>query len=143
VVRRSAFLATGGFHPRFGIGGEEELLALDMAAAGWGLAYVDGVVAHHHPSPGRDPAARRRAQLRNALWSAWLRRDRRGALSASVRVLRGGDRPEEAIGALGDALAGLPWVVRERRAIPARLRAAVRTLEEAERREGDGAPRRA
>ncbi len=142
VVRRSAFLAMGGFHPRLGIGGEEELLALDLAAAGWGLAYVDRVLAHHHPSSSRDPAARRRRQLRNALWSAWLRRDGPGALSASVRLLRGAGRPQEAVGALADALAGLPWVVRERRAVPAPLRAAVRRLEEGDRREAGGAPRR-
>src|SRR5215207_3243678 len=43
VVRRSAYLAVGGFHPRFGIGGEEDLLAIDLAAAGWALAYVEAL----------------------------------------------------------------------------------------------------
>ncbi|HZD00424.1 MAG TPA: glycosyltransferase [Actinomycetes bacterium] len=32
VVRRSACLQAGGFHRRFGVGGEEELLAVDLAA---------------------------------------------------------------------------------------------------------------
>src|SRR4051794_13332451 len=41
VVRREAFLGVGGFEARFGIGGEEELLALDLAAAGWGLTYAE------------------------------------------------------------------------------------------------------
>src|SRR4051794_32357037 len=50
VVRRSAFLEAGGFEARFGVGGEEELLAMDLAAAGWGLAYCKDVVAHHHPT---------------------------------------------------------------------------------------------
>jgi GT2 family glycosyltransferase len=53
VVRRDAFLEVGGFDARLGVGGEEELLALDLAARGWGLAYVDEVVAHHYPSPSR------------------------------------------------------------------------------------------
>jgi hypothetical protein len=70
VVRRDAFLEVGGFDARLGVGGEEELLALDLAARGWGLAYVDEVVAHHYPSPSRDPADRRRLLVRNALWSA-------------------------------------------------------------------------
>jgi GT2 family glycosyltransferase len=74
AVRRSAFLAAGGFPERFGVGGEEELLAIDLAAAGWGLAYVPSVVAHHHPPPRPASADRRRVQARNALWSAWLRR---------------------------------------------------------------------
>ena len=52
IARRSALLEVGGFHPRYGFGGEEHLLAIDLAAAGWQLAYVDDVVAHHAPAPG-------------------------------------------------------------------------------------------
>jgi hypothetical protein len=37
VVRHSAFLKAGGFAPHLSIGGEEELLATDLAAAGWWL----------------------------------------------------------------------------------------------------------
>ena len=36
VVRRAAFLEVGGFDVRLGVGGEEELLAVDLAARGWG-----------------------------------------------------------------------------------------------------------
>src|SRR5215217_7035814 len=53
VVRRVAYLEAGGFKARMMIGGEEELLAADMAAAGWGLAYVSELTAHHHPSTVR------------------------------------------------------------------------------------------
>lgn len=75
VVRRDAYLAAGGFEEMFGIGGEEELLALDLAAAGWDLAYVPEVVAHHHPSTTRPHSRRRRAHsARNRLLTAVLRR---------------------------------------------------------------------
>ncbi|MBC5826450.1 MAG: glycosyltransferase, partial [Candidatus Eremiobacteraeota bacterium] len=74
VVRRSAFLAAGGFNPRYGIGGEEELLAIDLAAAGWDLAYVASLIAHHYPcNAARDADGRRRLTLRNGLWTAGLR----------------------------------------------------------------------
>src|ERR687895_1668410 len=79
VVRRTAFREVGGFDVRLGVGGEEELLSVDLAVRGWGLAYVDEVVAYHHPSPSRNPSGRRRIQVRNALWSAWLRRPLGGA----------------------------------------------------------------
>src|SRR5687768_507765 len=74
VVRRSAYLEVGGFHPRFGVGGEETLLAVDLTERGWDCAYVDDVVAHHHPSTVRDPRARRAREVRNAVWTLWLRR---------------------------------------------------------------------
>ncbi|NVI85718.1 glycosyltransferase family 2 protein, partial [Actinomadura sp. BRA 177] len=75
IVRRDAFLDAGGFSDVLHFAGEEELLALDLAAAGWGLAYVPELVVHHHPSKtGRDPAGRRRREIRNRLLTAWLRR---------------------------------------------------------------------
>ena len=72
VVRRDVFLEAGGFEPRFFIGGEEELLAADLAARGHWLCYVPELVVHHHPSPVRDGQGRRLTTARNALWFTWL-----------------------------------------------------------------------
>jgi GT2 family glycosyltransferase len=117
VVRRDPFLELGGFHPRLGVGGEEELLALDLASAGWQLAYVDSVVAHHHPLAGDGRPNREALQLRNSLWVAWLRRRAWSALARSLRVawtlLRRGDAR-----ALIAIARGLPWVLGERRPVP-------------------------
>ena len=76
VVRREAFLACGGFDDVVFFLGEEERLALDLAAAGWGLAYCDDVVAHHHPdlSASRDPGGRAVQQARNRVLTSVLRR---------------------------------------------------------------------
>jgi GT2 family glycosyltransferase len=128
VVRREAFLEVGGFDQRYGIGGEEELLALDLAALGWQLAYAEEVVAHHHPSPSRNPALRRRVQLRNALWSAWLRRPAAAALRRTARLVRPVLADPSARAGVADAVRGLGWVLRERRPIPAELELAVRAL---------------
>jgi GT2 family glycosyltransferase len=127
VVRRAAFLAAGGFESRFGIGGEEELLALDLAARGWGLAYVPEVVAHHWPSTGHNRGGRRRVQLRNALWSAWLRRPLSSALRRSARLLGSGWREADTRAALLEALRGLGWVLR-RRTVPSHVESALRSL---------------
>jgi GT2 family glycosyltransferase len=128
VVRRSAFLRVGGFHRRFGVGGEEELLAADLAASGWGLAYVEDVVAHHHPSPRRDPAGRRRVQVRNRLWFAWLRRPPQVVALSTLRALARSAFDRNARDGLGEALRGLPWVLAERRRLPARVEADLRRL---------------
>jgi GT2 family glycosyltransferase len=127
VVRRAAFLEAGGFDVRLGVGGEEELLALDLAARGWGLAYVDEVVAHHYPSPSRDPSGRRRVQVRNALWSAWLRRPLGGAARQTVRLAALAMHQGGRSGILL-AVLGLPWVLRERRPVQPELETALRTL---------------
>jgi N-acetylglucosaminyl-diphospho-decaprenol L-rhamnosyltransferase len=128
VVRRAAFLEVGGFDVRLGVGGEEELLAVDLAARGWGLAYVDEVVAYHHPSPSRDPSGRRRVQLRNALWSAWLRRPLGGAARRTAHLAAlAMHQPGAWVGVLL-AMRGLPWVLRERRPVDHELEAALRTL---------------
>ncbi|MFN2490175.1 MAG: glycosyltransferase family 2 protein [Actinomycetota bacterium] len=129
VVRRETFLGLGGFDHRFEIGGEEELFALDLASAGWGLHYADDVVAHHHPSTMRDASSRRRRQMRNLLWSAWLRRPPRSALARSGFVLRRAMRDPMAARALIDAVRGLPWVVKDRRLIHPELAAALARLE--------------
>ena len=120
VVRSNAFLHAGGFHPRLGIGGEEELLALDLAAHGWELAYVDSVVAHHHPDGADGRPGRSERLLRNALWTAWLRRRLPGALARTAALAASAAR-EHRLTALTEAARGLPWILRERRPLPRRL----------------------
>lgn len=118
IVRRSAYLEVGGFEPRFGIGGEEQLLALDLVAAEWDLAYVEEIVAHHHPVRGAAGRERRRAtELRNRIWAAWLRRPVRTAVSLSASTALRSLRERRADAVL-EALRGLRWVLRERRVLP-------------------------
>jgi GT2 family glycosyltransferase len=74
VVRKDAFIHAGGFDEVVFFVGEEERLALDLMAAGWGLSYVASVVAHHYPAGTRDPVARRELQIRNVLLTALMRR---------------------------------------------------------------------
>lgn len=129
VVRRSAFLAAGGFDVHFGVGGEEELLALDLATSGWGLAYVDAVVAHHHPSPSRDPAGRARGAVRNRLWVAWLRRPPGPALRVTARAVRRAPRDPATRGGVVEAVRAGGWVWPRRRVVPDRVERLVRRLE--------------
>ena len=128
VVRRSAYLQVGGFHPRFGVGGEEELLAIDLSERGWELVYVDAVVTHHLPSPSRDPASRRVTQVRNALWTAWLRRPLPSMVRSAAALTARLQREPAARRGLAAATAGLPWVLRERRVISAGLEGRLRLL---------------
>lgn len=126
VVRRDAFLGVGGFNPTLHVYGEEALLAMDLAAAGHGLAYVPALTVRHLPLPaGRDVAGRRRRQARNDLLTAWLRRPLPVAVAAAGSAWRAGDA---ARAGLADAARLLPWVLRHRRPLPAHVEAAVRTL---------------
>jgi GT2 family glycosyltransferase len=130
VVRRSAFLAAGGFEPRFFLGGEEELLAADLVASGWWLCYVPQLLVHHHPSAHRAGDSRRWHILRNALWSAWLRRPLTSALRKTGSLIRTAPRTATTWRGLTAALAGLPWVLRRRRVVPPRIEQWFRLLEQ-------------
>jgi GT2 family glycosyltransferase len=129
VVRRADFLAAGGFESRLGVGGEEELLALDLAQSGRHLVYAPEVVARHHPSPARDPERRRRVQARNVLWCAWLRRPLRSALAVTLRTLRSAPRDRAVRAGLADALRGVGWIAARRRPVDAGVERRVRLLE--------------
>jgi GT2 family glycosyltransferase len=129
MVRRCAFLAAGGFEPRLFLGHEEALLALDLAVRGWWMAYVPELTVHHHPSPRRDPSARRHHDLRNRLWLAWLRRPLRVALGVTAQTARAGLTDRTARHALADALTGIAWVLQQRHVVPVELEAVLRLLE--------------
>ncbi|MET8003321.1 glycosyltransferase family 2 protein [Nonomuraea glycinis] len=126
VVRKKAFLEAGGFDEVIFFFGEEERLAMDLAAQGWGLAYVDAVVAHHHPSPPRDPAGRQALAVRNAVLTAVLRRPWRVVALRSLGALRRGPLGWRG---LRTTLPRLPQALAQRRQLPPDVEQARRTLE--------------
>ncbi|HEY3978700.1 MAG TPA: glycosyltransferase [Streptosporangiaceae bacterium] len=128
VVRRAAFLEVGGFSDVLVFGGEEKLLAMDLAAAGWTAAYISGACARHWPSARRDEAARRRLDARNEVLTAWLRRPAGHALAATAGLARRLGRDPAAAGALASLLRVLPRALRQRRVLPAATEADVRAL---------------
>jgi hypothetical protein len=134
VLRRAAFLAVGGFSERLWLGGEEELMAGDLAARGWELCYLPALTVHHQASRARDPHRRRGLGIRNTLWTTWLRRPLRPALRRTVHLLRAVPRDRITAGALVEALRGLPWVLRERAVLPPAAEARFAALEQAQRR---------
>jgi GT2 family glycosyltransferase len=128
VVRREAFLAVGGFAPRLLVYGEEALLAMDLAAAGWGLSYVPELRVRHHPGPeNRNAEARARWEVRNRLLTAWLRRPARVGVRAALDAMRTGTGRA----ALRSALREAGWVLRDRRLLPPDLESAVAGLDAA------------
>lgn len=131
VVRRTAFLAVGGFDPLVFFLGEERTLAIDLASAGWGLAYVDDVVAVHHPQRvSRDDGARRRLHARNELLVAWMRRPVRVAVRQTARTVVTAVRDRDTARGAGSALRRCPDALAYRRPVPRWLERQLRCLEE-------------
>ncbi|MFI1423057.1 glycosyltransferase family 2 protein [Streptomyces sp. NPDC020731] len=134
VLRTDTFRTAGGFHPRLWLGGEEELLAVDLAANGWWLTYADHLTIHHQPSVARDATLRRAHGIRNTLWFTWLRRPAGPALRRTVYLARTVPHDRVSLRAFAEAAAALPWVLRERRVLPTEIEARMRILEEAQQR---------
>ncbi|MEV7966943.1 glycosyltransferase [Sphaerisporangium sp. NPDC088356] len=133
MLRVVAFREAGGFSPRIWLGGEEELLSLDLVSRGWWLCWAEGVVVHHAASKIRDRRQRRRLGIRNTLWTAWLRRPAPDALRRTAAVLRSVPKDRASVSAVAAAVAGLPWVLRERRVVPMDVERGLRLLEEPQR----------
>ncbi|WP_225827410.1 glycosyltransferase family 2 protein [Streptomyces naphthomycinicus] len=129
VARREAFLAVGGYHPLLFFGGEETLLAYDLAAAGWGIAYEPALRARHHPEhhgrTGRPFLVRRNHVLTTCLrrpWPVALRAGAELALAAAAR--RPGARR-----ALKETVARFPAALARRRTLPPHVEHAARLLD--------------
>jgi GT2 family glycosyltransferase len=134
AFRVSAFREVGGFSARMWLGGEEELLALDLAAAGWWMCWAEDVVIHHAPSVNRDSRDRRELGIRNTLWTLWLRRPVRSALRRTAAVLRSAPGDRATARAVLAAARGFPWVLRNRRVVPRSVEAGLLSLEDSQRR---------
>jgi len=126
MVRTEAFLAVGGFDPVVRFPGEEERVALDLAAAGWGLAYVDAVIVHHHPSPRRDAPARRQAAVWRARLLTGLMRYPAAELPALLQEAAAAGEPGRR--GLARAARDVPGALRRPRPVPPQVWAEVRRL---------------
>ncbi|WP_190233001.1 glycosyltransferase family 2 protein [Streptomyces avicenniae] len=131
VVRRDAFTAAGGFDDLVFFGGEETLLALDLAARGWRAAYAADVTARHAPSPRRALAPRRWAlHRRNDLLIRWMRLPLPDAARRTAGLAAQATHNRAAARALAGLLRRLPEALRRRRAVPGRVTEQVAALGE-------------
>jgi GT2 family glycosyltransferase len=127
VLRRGPFLDAGGFDPVLFFMGEEQVVAYDLTARGWGLAYCQDVVAWHDPEPPAS-SAKTALQARNRVLTAWLRRPvgvglrETGNLAWEARTSAVGRR------AFGSMLVRLPWALSRRRVSHPTVEAMLRTV---------------
>jgi GT2 family glycosyltransferase len=130
VVRRDAYLAVGGFAPLLFFGGEEHLLALDLAAAGWQLVFAEELLAWHDPAgPDRPSPQRWALQTRNDRLVDWLRRPLPVALTGTAQLARRAVTDPGARVALAGLLRRLPAALRARRPVDAELERRFRTAQ--------------
>jgi GT2 family glycosyltransferase len=127
LVRVEAFRVVGGFDEVVRFPGEEERVALDLAAAGWGLAYVDEVTVHHHPSTHREPNTTRQTGIwRSRVLTALMRYPLPAVAGQLLRAARAG-RP--GLSGLAGALPRVPAALRARRVLPTTVMTGVRELQ--------------
>jgi GT2 family glycosyltransferase len=142
VFRTAVFREAGGYEARLFIGGEEDLVAIDVLDAGHAIVYCDSIVTTHCPSPLRDAALRRRMLARNAALVAWLRLPLSEALVATWRALSLLVRERSLHRHAWQWLRDIAWAICRRRVADARvirMRRRVREAERAAARESDQA----
>jgi GT2 family glycosyltransferase len=131
IVRRTAYLEVGGFDELLHFVGEEEQLALDLADAGWALAYLDDVVAHHHPAD-RSPAdgrTRRARAARNRLLVTWMRRPPGVAARRTAQAMAAAVADPAVRAGISEATRRLPAALRRRRVVAPAVDRRMRVLE--------------
>jgi len=82
------------------------------------LYYLPEAVVRHAPSVQRDPTRRRWLGIHNTLWFTWLRRPLPAAAQCTAELARTVPRDAASAAAFAVALAGLPWVLPDRRPVP-------------------------
>jgi len=133
VMRVRAFQDVGGYSRRLFIGGEEQLVALDLATHRWKIVYCDALTVHHWPAQPRDPQSRASLVARNGIWVAWLRLPWREAARISIENLCGADLRGVRTRTLWQVLSGMPWALAARSRVPKEVQAMRRMLESAPR----------
>jgi hypothetical protein len=67
--------------------------------------------------------------VRNALWFAWLRRPAPVAARKTLRALSAATRDPDALAGLLEAVKGLPWALKNRKALPPHVEEKLRVLD--------------
>jgi GT2 family glycosyltransferase len=130
MVRKQAFEAVGGFSDILHFRGEEQLLAMDLAALGWDLCYCRDLVAIHQPSTQRTSTAAQAArELRNRVLTTWMRRPMTQCCKATAILVWSALRDREHARGAAQAIARLPDVLNERRLLPISVERALAVLE--------------
>jgi GT2 family glycosyltransferase len=128
IFRVSAFWDVAGYDERFFMGAEEETVSYALLMRGWQLRYVPAVTVHHRASLA-NVRRMRRFGLRNTLWNAWLRRPWRSALRWTLFVLADAPKNISWVQGVGLAMAGIPWVLRNRTPMSTELDEQLRILD--------------
>lgn len=137
VIRTAVFGMLGGYESRLRDAGADELLALDVLAAGHAIVYCEALRARREPSASPDRATRRALaalQARNAAWVAWLRLPQWFAWWATLRALAVFAGTFALHREAWPLIDGIGWAWRNRRRVPATVHTMRRQVVAAERR---------
>jgi N-acetylglucosaminyl-diphospho-decaprenol L-rhamnosyltransferase len=118
MVRKEAFEQVGGYNKHIYFSGEEELLGIDLASAGWGITFCADIVGRHYPAPRTNMPQRYRMGARNRILVAWMRRPLKSALAkTAVEFKKVATNVAEVVGFM-QGLSLLPRSLKYRQVIP-------------------------
>ncbi|MFC5431691.1 glycosyltransferase family 2 protein [Paraburkholderia denitrificans] len=140
IFRASVLSELHRYEERLSHGGAEELVALDLLAAGHLIVYCEGALAHREPLYRWFTRAQHCTLARNSAWVAWMRLPLRDALAATGRALAVFAR-QRSLGPAGFAmLRGAFWALRRRHVVPPHVVQLTRQVRRAEHHVRIGVP---
>lgn len=131
VMRTRSFYDVGGYWPPLFAGGEDMLMALDLADRGWRIVYADDVVIQRFHGSAHNAARDKSFMVRNAIWIAWMRRPLAVACIETYRQLMHATPRIVFWSTVADVLRGLPRALQRRRVISPSVEAMRRLLDRA------------
>jgi GT2 family glycosyltransferase len=117
VMRTRAFYEVGGVWPPLHEGGEDILMALDLAERGWHMVYVEEVALRQQDLRARHNTRLQRQLMRNAIWVAWMRLPLPQAWSETLSQLKVATARGQLKTVVSQVLAGLLSVWHRRHVI--------------------------
>jgi hypothetical protein len=89
-----------------------------MAKNGWGLSYIPELISYHQPATRGGNRTRKIQEVRNNLWTYWIRRSPLAIFQTTFKYMRQALTDRDVFAGVTAAIRGTGWVTQTRDPVP-------------------------